>query len=371
MIQRVLRVEPDSVRARRMEALVISSLGRSAEAAARFRTLLKNDRDNHDLMLSLAWNLARSGELDEARRWIDRVWESVGHEPSSERAVACSLAAARIELVSGHALVAREWLERVSASPPDRDDYVRLLGMTYRRTEEWQQGAGAMLRLQPLLSGGARAEAVAIEAEMWLRLGDSKGLERLRPLLASGDRSDVLAGVGVLQAAERWEEVEQECTVALERFPDDRDLRFTRAAALERLGRFEDAEKLFNVLNQERPDDAATANYLGYMWADRNVRLDEALKLITRAVDLDPTNAAYLDSLGWVHYRLGNLEIAEQWLRRALQLGEPDGTVLAHLGEILVARGAQDEARLVLRQALERLPESPDRVRELLAGLGD
>ena len=80
-------------------------------------------------------------------------------------------------------------------------------------------------------------------------------------------------------------------------------------------------------------------------------------------VDLDPTNAAYLDSLGWVHYRLGNLEIAEQWLRRALQLGEPDGTVLAHLGEVLVAKGAQDEARLVLRQALERLPESPERVR--------
>ena len=119
------------------------------------------------------------------------------------------------------------------------------------------------------------------------------------------------------------------------------------------------------------PDFPATSNYLGYMWVDRNVRLDEALRLITRAVDLEPTNSAYLDSLGWVHYRLGNLEIAEQWLRRALQLGEPDGTVLAHLGEILVARGAQDEARLVLRQALERLPESPDRVRELLAGLGD
>lgn len=370
-VQRVLRVEPTSVRARTMEALLFSSLGRPAEAAAKLRALLKNDRENHDLMLSLAWNLARSGELDEARRWVNRVWEAVGHEPSSERAVACCIAAARIELVSGHPLTARDWLDRVSPPPPDRVDYVRLLGITYRRAEAWQQGAAAMLRIQPRLRGRAQAEAVAVEAEMWIRLGDPKGLERVQALFASKELPDVQLGIGVLQAAERWDGVERECGVALERFPDDRDLRFTRAAALERLGRFDEAEALFTVLAQERPDDAAAANYLGYMWADRNVRLDEALELINRAVGLDPTNSAYLDSLGWVHFRLGNLEAAEHWLRRALQLGEPDGTVLAHLGEVLAGRGAEDEARIVLRQALERGPESPERIRELLAELGD
>ena len=80
----------------------------------------------------------------------------------------------------------------------------------------------------------------------------------------------------------------------------------------------------------------------------RAVRLDEALELITRAVSADPENAAYLDSLGWVHYRLGSMDEAEFWLRRAIELNDGDGTVLAHLGEVLVAIGTNPWATIAL-----------------------
>jgi tetratricopeptide (TPR) repeat protein len=88
------------------------------------------------------------------------------------------------------------------------------------------------------------------------------------------------------------------------------------------------------------------------------------------AVEQRPDSAAYLDSLGWVHYRLGNFEQAEHWLRRSIELGgDADGTVLAHLGEVLAALGRDPEAREILRRALDLGPEHPDLVRELLEQL--
>ena len=108
-----------------------------------------------------------------------------------------------------------------------------------------------------------------------------------------------------------------------------------------------------------------------YSWADRGIRLNEALELITRAIAADPENAAYLDSLGWVHYRLGDLAQAEHWLRRAIAVGGDDGTVLSHLGEVLLRKGEVDEPRQLLRQALAVGCEHPEHVRELVDSLGD
>jgi tetratricopeptide (TPR) repeat protein len=85
-------------------------------------------------------------------------------------------------------------------------------------------------------------------------------------------------------------------------------------------------------------------NYLGYMLADRNERLNEALEMIQKAVDMDPHNAAFLDSLGWVYYRLNRLEEAEDYLRRSLERGSRDATVHDHLGDVLVSRGNLKDA---------------------------
>jgi tetratricopeptide (TPR) repeat protein len=225
-----------------------------------------------------------------------------------------------------------------------------------------------MVRLQPALSGRAQIEAEAIEAEFLLRIGDPRAWKRLRPLL-DGDRiENVLAGLEVLQAVEQWDEIDRESAEAIERLGDDRNLVFTRAAALERLDRVEESATLFRSLVEAEPNDASAANYLGYMWADRNMHLEEALELIGRAVALDPENSAYLDSLGWVHFRLGDLDEAEHWLRRAIDLdaGLGDGTIYCHLGEVLLAKGAREEGRRYLLLGLELGCDNPDRVRSLL-----
>jgi len=370
-VQRVLKVAPDSPRARDLEAYLLVQLGRWDEASARLRELERKDRNNLDVLLALAWATANTGRPDEARQWIERAWEVVEEDAGSRQAVRVALAAARVELVLGKPAPARDWLERVADPGDAGSELAFLLAESFRRDQDWQEGIAALLRLQPTLSARAQLEARAYEAEFRLRLGDERGRSALRPLLDSEDPRSVLIGLSVLQRLERWQDVAVEAQRASDRLPGDRNLVFARAGALERLGRFDEAEPLFLELLANDPGDAATANYLGYAWADRGSRLNEALDLISRAVASEPENSAYLDSLGWVYYRLGDLGQAEYWLRRAIELGGTDGTVLSHLGEVLLRKGQADEARELLRQALDAGCEHPEHVRELLDSLED
>jgi tetratricopeptide (TPR) repeat protein len=265
-------------------------------------------------------------------------------------------------------MLAREWLDRIGDVKAAGADYVRLLAETFRREEQWQEGVSALVRIQPSLQERAQIEAEALEAEFLLRTGDRRAWRRLRPLLDSGSPESVLLGLQVLQTLERWPDVAQEAAAAIARIGENRDLLFIRAAALERSGQVEQSEELFRRLVAEEPDDANTANYLGYMWADREVHLDEALELIARAVATDPDNSAYLDSLGWVHYRLGDLDEAEHWLRRAIDVDGNlgDGTIYCHLGEVLLAGGQGDEGRRFLLLGLDMGCEDVEHVRSLL-----
>jgi tetratricopeptide (TPR) repeat protein len=365
-VRQVLREAPDSPRALTLEAYVLSSMNRFDEAAATFRRLLRSDRENVEFMLALAWATANSGDQEEARRWIDKAWARAEGDEGSPLASRVALTAARIELFGGNNARAREWLGQVSDYGNDGEQVVFLLAESYRRDENWTDGIAALLRLQPRLEEDSRQAAVAFEAEFRLRTGDSRAWKLLRPLFDGGDRTDVLLALQVLQGLERWEEVDVEAAAALQRFPDDRRIQFARAASLERLGKTGEAEVLFRGLVEDDPNDAAAANYLGYTWANRGENLDEALKLITRAVEIDPGNPAYLDSLGWVHYRLGDLDQAEFWLRRAVGYGGVDGTILSHLGEVLLEMGASDEGRQLLRRALDVGCDNPERVQELL-----
>lgn len=128
---------------------------------------------------------------------------------------------------------------------------------------------------------------------------------------------------------------------------DRENVIFLRGAMFERQKNFDAAEAEFRKVLGKNADNAAALNYLGYMLADRNVRLEEAFQLIKKAVDLDPTNAAYLDSLGWVYYRLGKLSEAELALKQALQRYSNDPTIHDHLGDVYFK---QDDLRQAVTQ---------------------
>jgi len=121
---------------------------------------------------------------------------------------------------------------------------------------------------------------------------------------------------------------------------------FQFGAAYERKGQYEDAEKQFQKCLQLKPDFAGALNYLGYMWAEHGMKLEQARELIEKAVKLEPKNAAYLDSMGWVLYKLSKPKEALDFLLKAVELTEePDATVYDHLGDIYAALKQRDKAR--------------------------
>jgi tetratricopeptide (TPR) repeat protein len=114
---------------------------------------------------------------------------------------------------------------------------------------------------------------------------------------------------------------------------------FLRGELAERQKHMEPAEQYFRQALDLDPDNAMTLNYLGYMLADKGLRLPEALKMIKKAVDQEPMNGAYLDSLGWVYFKMGEYELAEDNLRQAVNRDQTDPTVHEHLGDLYEKTG--------------------------------
>lgn len=206
-------------------------------------------------------------------------------------------------------------------------------------------------------------------------LGRQGRLEEARELLSglkSGDRDEVeeafLAEGQILADAGRTEAALEAYREGLNRLPESERLIYARGLLAAEQGRLEMAEADFRAILDEDPDDAMALNALGYTLADQTDRLEEAHDLITRAYDLAPDDAAVVDSMGWVEFRLGNHQQAIVHLRRALDL-QFDAEIAAHLGEVLWVTGEKEEARQTWQRALERLPDDGEVVRRTMERL--
>jgi len=121
-------------------------------------------------------------------------------------------------------------------------------------------------------------------------------------------------------------------------------IHFMRGAMLERQKKIEPAEAEFRKVLVLNPDNTGALNYLGYMLVDHGMRVDEATQMIKKAVDSDPENGAYLDSLGWAYYRQGKFDEAETLLVKALDRVGQDPTVHDHLADVYMKLGKTKEA---------------------------
>jgi tetratricopeptide (TPR) repeat protein len=171
-----------------------------------------------------------------------------------------------------------------------------------------------------------------------------EGLVMAKGLLDNSDKDRVVwLAMGQMEIRlRRWKDAEDDFNkaAALTTKAEDRTyLVFLRGELAERQKHFEPAEQFFREALDLDPSSAITLNYYGYMLADKNSRLPEALKLIRKAVELEPMNGAYLDSLGWVYFKMGEYELAEENLRQAAERDQTDPTVHEHLGDLYEKTG--------------------------------
>jgi tetratricopeptide (TPR) repeat protein len=170
----------------------------------------------------------------------------------------------------------------------------------------------------------------------------------LKPLLDGKDDLHVyLAIAETYEQGKNYPEMEKALEAADKLSPEKDDavqIAFMRGSMYEREKKYDLAEKQFRTVIEADPSNASALNYLGYMFADQGVRLQEAQDLIKRAVDLDPNNYAFLDSLGWVYYHQNKLGDAEQQLTQSLRMMSTDPTIHDHLGDVYFKEGKLKEA---------------------------
>ncbi len=150
--------------------------------------------------------------------------------------------------------------------------------------------------------------------------------------------------------------------------PKDDDMVYELAMAYEKLNLLQEMELALKAIIKRNPTYHAALNALGYSWADRNIRLEQARDYIVKALELVPEDPFVMDSLGWVEFRMGRLKESLAILQKAHTL-RPDADIAAHLGEVMYTLGQKDDARKLWQTALSKSPDN-EVLKETLKRLG-
>jgi len=214
---------------------------------------------------------------------------------------------------------------------------------TYRESKQWQQATAVAKEATQKLPNN-RDLRMVLDGQLADTGEPEKALKDVRSMLKGTpeDREVYITLAQMNTRLKRWNEAEEALDKAeqLSTKPEDKAyVYFLRGSTYERQKRFEQAEEMFRKVLANDPQNAMTLNYLGYMLTDRGIKLDEALGYIKKAVELDPSSGAYLDSLGWAYFKMGKYELAEENLIKASQRINTDPTVQDHLGDLYQKTG--------------------------------
>ena len=321
------------------------------EALKFYRSELGDYPKMQDVRLAYARLLVSDRQYVEARAQFETLLSGLPGNP--EVSVAVGLLAMQLKDYDA----AEKYLKQALDSQYRDEAAVRMyLGQLFDERGRYEEAADWYASIG---RGEQYVPAQLRQAAMLAKLGKlSEARQHLHQIPVQNNQQRVqviVAEAQLLRDAKAYPEAFELLSKALEKLPNYPDLLYDHAMAAEKLGKLDVFEQGLRKLIQIKPDHAHAYNALGYTLADRSERLDEARQLIEKALGLAPDDFFVMDSLGWVYYRLGQLEKAEDTLRRAY-LGQHDAEIAAHLGEVLWARGKSEEAEKIWRAALKENP---------------
>jgi tetratricopeptide (TPR) repeat protein len=307
---------PDAQQARLGYARGLVGEKRYEDARVEFRRLLAANPDNPDMLYAVGVLSLQVGDAGDAEQQLKRF----------------------VEIGRGEQNPARFYLGQIAEKAGRLDDALR-----------WFDQVGAGEHALPAL---VRAAQVLVRQNKF-----DEARERVVRARA-GQPSDVRLVVAeghLLRDAGRHAEAFALLDKTLASQPDDPDILYETALAAEKIGNLDLAERHLRRLIVLKPESPQGYNALGYSFADRNIRLDEAVQLIDKALVLSPDDGYILDSKGWVLFRQGKLAAALEVLQKSYAK-QPDAEVAAHIGEVLWAMGRRDEALAIWREASKAYP---------------
>lgn len=353
-LSKILEEIPDYPPALRLLIRAYEAEGRAEDAGSLRGRLAVARPDTTEL------RVRRIDRLEQGGRWSDAAaeWAAVFADDPGASIYRTRYAAALAN--SGRVQEARRMLSQATAEAPKDSGAWYLLAVVESRTGNSAAAEAAALRVVALDAKDGRGPLALARARFAAK--NYRGVvQALDARVAAPPDDDVTSGLFAEMAAElsraytamgqakRGFEVLER---ARRRLPSDEDLLFQLAAGYEQQREYDRAERTFRDLIQLNATHAEALNYLGYMLADRGVKLPEAVSLISRALKEDPDNPSFLDSLGWAHFRLGDYEKAREPLERAAAALPRSSLVQEHLGDLYVQLSRAGDAAAAFDRAL-------------------
>lgn len=368
-------------------AIIADLAGRPAEAGTNFKAAYtESNGDSLRIVHAYAVYLERTGKTDEAKQVLARFADKSPTHPVVLAALAqakSGLAPDRLiptaagglaEALYGIASSLSDeksveipvfYLQLSLALDPHHELAISLLADRLETAKRWDDAIAVYHRL-PKTSPLYVNARVQIAQDLQRLERTDEGLSVLRETLA-GSASDfeVYASMGdLMRAKEHYAEAADLYSRAISLIPKPQErnwtIFYTRGIALERIERWSDAEKDLKFALTLKPEQPLVMNYLAYTWVEQGVHMDEALAMLTRAVELRPEDGFIIDSLGWAYYKRGDFANAIKYLEQAVLLEPGEPTINDHLGDAYWRIGRKLEAKFEWQHALSLKPSKED-----------
>lgn len=350
----VLSQSPDYQPAVTLKGKLLYDMGKKEEALNYLRTQSSRYPDNRRLGILYARMLVDSGELqaaeDEFERLMNRFPDASG----------LRLSRALVALENDNRDIAEELLRELIAQGQHRNEAHYYLGLLL---ESKDRPLEALEQFEQVDSGQRFFPALSRASLIQAREGElfpvQEKLARLRQEMPQQAEQLWLVEINMLLDLDRPQLALVATGQALEHYPDNLNMRYSRAMLQEELGDLEAMEANLRYILEKDPDNATALNALGYTLTIHTSRYEEAHELLRKAYQLEPGNPAIQDSLGWVLYHMGETDQALELLNKAYN-AMPDPEIAAHLGEVLWQLERYDEARMIWRRSLSEAAEGDD-----------
>lgn len=323
------------------------------QAIDEYKKFINKNPKSNSVRLELAKALVQTEKYAEAKQHFEQLVNS----PLASSDL--SLTVALLALESGDDLVAEKYLKQaLERKHPSPDQIYMYLARIYAQREDLANVLNWVEKISagPMFVDSRIFAAQSIRAKNGISdainyLDQFKSLDRQEKLKFLQLKTSFLYNDNQYQQAINLMLSEEE------KYNDSAEFYFDFGLLYEKNKDFESMEKHLKKAISLKPDYAIAYNALGYSYADRNIKLDDAKKYIEIALSIDPQNHYILDSMGWVHFRLGSYDIAYEFITKAYTIQE-DPEIAAHLGEVLWKQGKQNEAISIWQSSLEKFPEN-------------